>query len=91
MKIIKILPDVKTLMEELLVKVVDELNTEKAEEMETAESDENAVVNEKPVVSEETKAVEETAAETSINAEESEYELSEWEEDGGEIEVCNCR
>ena len=86
-KVKKVPREVRRVVEELVTKVVDAMNGALSEitPMETTVSGNDAESSE-PV------GVEAAELDTSVKAdemmnEESEYELSEWEEDGGEIEV----
>jgi hypothetical protein len=84
-KVKKVHRDVRRVVEELVTKVVDEMKGALSEitPMETSVSGERSGND----------AESSGPLDTSVKAdetmnEESEYELSEWEEDGGEIEVC---
>lgn len=84
--------DVRVLVDELVGKVADEMNGTLSEitPMETTINDEKTEndADASPVENTSKTELNASKADETMN-EESEYELSEWEEDGGEIEVCN--
>jgi len=91
-KVKKVPREVRRVVEELVTKVVDEMNGALSEitPMETTVSGNDAESSEPVGV--EAAGASRAELDTSVKAdetmnEESEYELSEWEEDGGEIEV----